>query len=93
MYWRQKIYFLSLEQVTIMLKPNYSFSSGLGLKNTLFNQSGGSGSFYQGDGGAHDDDSHDDSNSDEREPMAVSPPIDPATIELIDINDLIQGDS
>lgn len=72
-----------------MIHRNYSFSS-LGLKNTLFNSGGGSGSFYQGDGDAHDDDSH--NSEEEREASVIHPPIDPQTIELIDIRHLMDAE-
>ena len=65
-----------------MLHRNHSFSSRLGLKNTLFNSGGGSGSFYQGGDGREDDQ---EADQEEREPAVICPPIDPQTIELIDI--------
>ena len=45
----------------------------------LFNSGRGSGSFYQGGDGRKDDQK-------EREPSITYPPIDPQTIELIDIS-------
>ena len=75
--------------MSILLKPNYTSSTSLGLKQTLFNQSGGSGSFYQGDGGEYDEDAKEESPTEDRDGIAIIPPIDPQTIQLIDINDLI----
>ena len=75
-----------------MLNSNSPIHSKLGLKHTLFNQGGGSGSFYQGDGGAGDDDSQDESSSQEHGKRAICPPIDPQTIELMDISELITVD-
>lgn len=65
-----------------MLHRNYSLLSRLGLKNTLFNSGGGSGSFYQGGDGPEDDQ---EADQEEREPAVICPPIDPQTIELIDV--------
>lgn len=79
-----------LRQVIKMLQRSNFFSGTLGLKNTLFNQSGGSGNFYQGDGGHEEHDEH-ESEQDEQEVFTQYQPIDPQTIDIIDTTDLMNS--